>query len=966
MAGVVVVGGGLAGLTAACELLERGCKVTIIEKNANLGGNASKATCGIAVPGSSFQREAGVEDTAADLMAEGPAAKALITNGSKDVEWLTSAIGVKDEMSLRLTPGHGKTARTLGTKTHFPGAVVTYAVIHVLESIAQAKPDLLQIITGASVTRILTQGSKVTGVEFNRGQGSETLQGLVLLSTGGFAGDSSPNSILAQVAPALLNMPSTNDERFNGDGIRLGAAVGAATEKLNHVSIYPTTAVIPGQEAEKFKIVVSDAICGAGGKLINAEGAQFVDELASAQVRSDAMMKGKGPFRLVIAEKDSESVQWLCDFYTTRKVMKKYSSDWEMAGDLKIPASSLLHLGAGPLYVAMVTPALYSCGGGLSTSFDDSNTCRVLSTKGVPIEGLFAAGELASAPYPGLWAVSGMPLLHCVYTGRCAGRSAAAALGATAVVTPMNKIATSADAPKSADALKVVEEKKKPEDMTKDELIEYVKKLEAAPPPAAAAAAVPVADLGISMAEVAKHNTKADAWIVLMGEVLDVTQWISIHPGGEKAIESYLGTDATEEWQMIHKPGTVEKNLQYVKKMGKVGGGAAAAVAGAVVAADSGMSMAEVEKHNTNEDAWVVLFGTAYDVTKWIPIHPGGEQAIKAFLGKDATEEWQMIHKPGTIEKNMQYLVDKGKVSGVAAIAQAAPAAGDDDPPAKEGNGGIPGVLGALVFLLMNVLSITLKSVFFTGNFKFSLDNNRKGTIRSAIFLITFILVHALGNFADMLGGPKELNGEGYLFDRIHWTGGLGLIPDFSFSIVEEYLALALLLHVSVALKRSWDISLNYTIGTGKWNMLLSGSVVLYFLQHHLQDFRFYPDYEKTMLWAPDHLIAFDGVLSGRVFSELEGNGELVKVRDIYSHEVVLFKNIDNVLLYTVCITLFVTHMCLGWKKLIPADAMQIPRDHQKTVIYMGWVAAMAVAGMYLSVPWYVYFAEPQVVVHVA
>ena len=30
MSKVVIVGGGLAGLSAACELLERGCKVTIL------------------------------------------------------------------------------------------------------------------------------------------------------------------------------------------------------------------------------------------------------------------------------------------------------------------------------------------------------------------------------------------------------------------------------------------------------------------------------------------------------------------------------------------------------------------------------------------------------------------------------------------------------------------------------------------------------------------------------------------------------------------------------------------------------------------------------------------------------------------------------------------------------------------------------------------------------------------------
>merc|ERR1712178_506360 len=180
---------------------------------------------------------------------------------------------------------------------------------------------------------------------------------------------------------------------------------------------------------------------------------------------------------------------------------------------------------------------------------------------------------------------------------------------------------------------------------------------------------------------------------------------------------------------------------------------------------------------------------------------------------------------------------------------------------------------GAVIYLVKSIIVIALKTVFFTGNFKFTLDNNRKGTIRSAVFLITSIIIHALGNFVDMLSGPQEFNGEGYLFDRIHWTGGLGLTKDFPFSVVEEYLALALILHVSVALKRSWDISMNYTIATGRWNMMLSGLVILFFLTHHLQDFRFYPHYDYVELYAPKYGIAFDGLMEGRICGETPDSG---------------------------------------------------------------------------------------------
>lgn len=47
MAQVIVVGGGLAGLSAAHTVLERGGKVILLDKNSFLGGNSTKATSGI-------------------------------------------------------------------------------------------------------------------------------------------------------------------------------------------------------------------------------------------------------------------------------------------------------------------------------------------------------------------------------------------------------------------------------------------------------------------------------------------------------------------------------------------------------------------------------------------------------------------------------------------------------------------------------------------------------------------------------------------------------------------------------------------------------------------------------------------------------------------------------------------------------------------------------------------------------
>ncbi|KAL2200462.1 FMN-dependent dehydrogenase-domain-containing protein [Corynascus similis CBS 632.67] len=59
----------------------------------------------------------------------------------------------------------------------------------------------------------------------------------------------------------------------------------------------------------------------------------------------------------------------------------------------------------------------------------------------------------------------------------------------------------------------------------------------------------------------------------------------------------------------------------------------------------------EVAKHNKSDDCWVIVHGRAYDVTEFLPEHPGGTKIILKYAGKDATEEFEPIHPPDTLEK---------------------------------------------------------------------------------------------------------------------------------------------------------------------------------------------------------------------------------------------------------------------------------------------------------------------------
>merc|ERR1711884_370944 len=64
---------------------------------------------------------------------------------------------------------------------------------------------------------------------------------------------------------------------------------------------------------------------------------------------------------------------------------------------------------------------------------------------------------------------------------------------------------------------------------------------------------------GLTMAEVQKHVTKTDCWVVLHDRVLNVTNFLSQHPGGELAILTFAGKDASAEFDMIHPPDVVGK-----------------------------------------------------------------------------------------------------------------------------------------------------------------------------------------------------------------------------------------------------------------------------------------------------------------------------------------------------------------------------------------------------------------------
>merc|ERR1719213_887388 len=189
----------------------------------------------------------------------------------------------------------------------------------------------------------------------------------------------------------------------------------------------------------------------------------------------------------------------------------------------------------------------------------------------------------------------------------------------------------------------------------------------------------------------------------------------------------------------------------------------------------------------------------------------------------------------------------------------------------------------AAFHLVLAIVMEVLKTIFVNKNFKIS--NDRVGLTRSAILLILFMVIHAVGNLHVFLG-PDDFNGYGYFYVRLYWTS-LG----FQANIVELYVLLAAVLHVMVALKRTWDISINYTVSSGKLNLAISGVLLLTFMTIHLFQFRFGAT-QDYYLCPPPYLINFWGILRLQLFWTSDTSVAPVPVRDIYKLEFEIFKSL--------------------------------------------------------------------------
>lgn len=643
MAQVIVVGGGLAGMSAAHTIVQAGGRVLLLDKSPFCGGNSTKATSGINAAGTSTQRALNIpdsaeifeKDTTVSAMegARPDLIRVLTHESGPAVEWLKNAPFNLDLSIVARLAAHSE-PRTHRGKERFPGMAITYGLMEKLDEIAAAEPNKARVINKATVTELIQSPSgEVTGVVFEKGGKTFKEHGPVVICTGGFGADFTDNSLLSQVmeewdklgawgtqsraagqsgnkkvpSPNLLSLPTTNGIHCSGDGIKLALKAGSGTFDLHCVQIHPTGLVDPEDRDAKVKFLAAEALRGSGAVILDKNGKRFADELGKRDYVTGRMwLHGQAPYRLCLNSKAAALIMWHCEHYEGRGLMKKMNgsdlakacnvSQGELQKEFDVYNKAAENPGtdkwdkkffeATPVmaddtfYVAEITPVIHYCMGGVA----GNAKAEVITPNEQVIKGLYVAGEALGGVH-GVNRLGGSSLLDCVVYGRVAGREAT----------------------------------------------KYLLENMLANPAAAGGSAA-----GVNV----KINPSDKSVTVSWGESSGAASGASASDFGDDGV--------------VDEDPNAAFYAQGVKKEG-----GAAKSAGKVITAE------EMAKHTSKEDCWVALHGKVFAISPFLDDHPGGAKAILLYGGKDATKEFDMLHKFDIIDKYaMDYYVGELQESG--------------------------------------------------------------------------------------------------------------------------------------------------------------------------------------------------------------------------------------------------------------------------------------------------------------
>ena len=460
-ADVIVIGGGIAGLSAALEAGAAGRSVVVIDANSVGGGHAVKAG-GFALVGTPLQEKKGYRDSPEiaerDLLAWGEDAdpewvRRYVQDSRTEVyDWL-AGLGVRWSFILE-TPEHSV------PRFHFAnGSALNVVVPMMRAAFAEANIDYRW---NTEATALISQHGVVRGVrvrDLRTGLTDELLAPVVIIATGGWQND------LAFVrrewrgnVPAPAGLYSGAGQFATGSGIRLGREAGAATTRMDHQVTFSTGLPDP-RDPTGTRALLSQ---NPSAIWVNSSGRRFISETAPSKVADETVLKQSPATHWLVFDADGlrtlriRDAVWLGNPegilpLKTAGLIRQADSISALAVAAGLPAAPLAatvqrwnasvmagsdadfsrfgpgrpdatarELRTAPFYALQLFPMTRKSMGGLAIDADT----RVVDTAGRPIPGLYAVGEVTGvAGINGSYGGEGTFLGPSVFLGRIAGNA---------------------------------------------------------------------------------------------------------------------------------------------------------------------------------------------------------------------------------------------------------------------------------------------------------------------------------------------------------------------------------------------------------------------------------------------------------------------------------------------------------------------------------------------------------------
>lgn len=474
---VLVVGSGIAGLSAALEAGRAGATVRVIEMSSVFGGHAVMAHGGLTIVETPVQEAAGVADSVElaerDFLEWGEDAEphwvAFYVRNSDEMlyDWLLD-LGVEFSERLLQIPGNRV------PRFHSPGGR-GLGLVGPIYRACLALPNI-SFEWNTEVDGLLAEDGRVVGVTaqaLRSGRRVEFRASHTLLATGGFQ---SNLQMVRDFWPEAYAFPERiligSGIHSTGSGHRVAQAAGAALIDMDRQWNYATGLPDPRFPGRNRGL---NAHNGAG-VWVNLDGRRFVNETGSTKERFRALLRqDQARFWLIFDERGKRRLfvsgsQW-AEFDTVERVLL---SDREitriaptlerLAADTELPANTFTEtialynrqlaegrdedfhrFGFGgvpydlapwaeegpipieqpPFYALSLFPLARKSMGGIA--IDDK--ARVVDESGDPIPGLLAAGEVTGFAGINGWAgLEGTFLGPALVTGRVAAQTIVAGL----------------------------------------------------------------------------------------------------------------------------------------------------------------------------------------------------------------------------------------------------------------------------------------------------------------------------------------------------------------------------------------------------------------------------------------------------------------------------------------------------------------------------------------------------------